>query len=68
MGGDGGVDGGVVMAVDIAPEGGDAVDIFVIVCVIKVYAIAAGDDEGVIFEPEAHRGEGMPDELLVAGG
>jgi hypothetical protein len=55
----------VVMAVDVAPERGGAVDVAVAVDVEEVDALAALDHQWLFLAPTLLLGEGVPDELLV---
>ena len=58
---------GHAMAVDVAPERRDAVEIFVAVGVDEIHSFGAGDDQWVGVEPEGHGGEGVPEVLFVQG-
>src|SRR5580704_17889905 len=59
------VDFGDAMAVDVAPEAGNAVEISIAVAVDEVHPVRIGDDELLVGEPLPHMGEGMPDMLAV---
>ena len=62
---DGLVDLRDLVAVDVAPEAGDAVDVAVAVGVDEVEAFGAVDDQRGLIAPLAHGGEGVPDMLVV---
>ena len=65
---DGGVEFRHRMAVDVAPETGNAVDVAPAEGVEEEFALAALDDHDVLaLDPGLHRGEGMPKELAVPG-
>jgi hypothetical protein len=56
------------VAVDIAPQGGDAVQIAVAVNIVEVNALAMGDDQEFFFPEASHLGEGMPEVVMVPAG
>jgi len=62
---DGGGDVGVGVAVDVAPERGDGVEVAVALGVVKVAALALYDDKGGLVEPGLHGSEGVPDVVFV---
>ena len=53
------------MAVDVAPEAADAVEIAVAVAVDQVHSLGGGDDQRLIRQPLLHVRERMPDILAV---
>src|SRR5262249_26976008 len=57
---DGVVDLGAAVSVQVHPERGDTVEIGTALLVDKMVALGACDDEGLVVEPGAHLGEGMP--------
>lgn len=59
------IDLGDAMAVDVAPEGGMAVDVAIAVGVVEVEAFAPLDDGGLVVSIFQHGREGMPDEVLI---
>jgi hypothetical protein len=61
----GGVEDGVVMAVDVAPQRGGAVEVPVAIDVVEVDPLAALDHQRRLLAPSLLLGEGVPDELLV---
>jgi hypothetical protein len=65
---DGGVYFGMVMAVEVGPNGGVGIEIFAAANVAQNRAAPGSDDDGLAFEPVAHLGEGMPDVLMVEPG
>ena len=68
LGGYGGVEFGDVVAVDVAPEGGNGIDIAAALGVDEEFVVAAFDDEDVfVFAPGLHGGEGVPEVLAVEG-
>ena len=64
----GGVDARVAVAVDVAPERGDAVDVAAAVGVDQVGALGALDDQRLLLAPGALLGERMPEVGAVRGG
>ena len=48
------------VAVDVAPETRDAVEVAAAPGVVEVGSFTALDDEGIVLAPLAHGGEGMP--------
>ncbi len=64
---DGLVDAGVAMAVDVAPEGADAIEVAAAVGVEEVDALAAFDDQGVGRQPVGLGREGVPEVGPVPG-
>ena len=58
----------VPMAVDVAPERADAVDVAVAVPVDQVGALGALDDERLLVQPALLLGERMPEMIVVVGG
>lgn len=62
---DGLIDLGDAVAVDVAPEAGDAVDVAVFLGVDEVDAFGVVDDEGRGLAPLAHGGEGVPEVVVV---
>ncbi len=67
LGADGGVDRGLAVPVDVAPERRDAVQVPAAVGVDQVVALGRGDHERVGGEPLLHLGEGMPEVGVVEG-
>ncbi len=65
LGADGGVDVGVAVAVDVAPERRDAVDVAVAVRVDQVGALRALDDRRVLDGPAELLRERVPDVLSI---
>ena len=62
---DGRVDRRVAVAVDVAPERGDAVDVAAAVGVDQVGALAALDHQRLFLAPALLLGEGVPEVVLV---
>ncbi len=54
------VDGTHMMAMDVAPKTGHAIEITVAVEVEKIWPFTAFDDEWVVLAPLTHGGEGVP--------
>jgi len=63
--GDGSIDFGAPMAVDVAPQAGVAVDVFFSIGVDEEFVFGGNDDDGVEFVPELVLGERMPDVSAV---
>ena len=64
--GDGGVEFGDVVAVDVAPDGRGAVDIAAAEGVDEEFIWGALDDDEVLgLDPGLHGGEGMPEKVVV---
>ena len=59
------VDPRVPVAVDVAPERGDAVDVAAAVGVDQIRALAPLDHERLLFRPSLLLGERMPDVALI---
>ena len=59
------IDLGHAVAVHVAPQAGDAVEVAIAVAVEKMHPISAGDHKRLRIEPQFHRRERMPDVLLV---
>ena len=62
---DRGVDVGMAMAVDVAPQRRGAVDVAVAVDVDQVGSLGALDDDGILLHPSALLREGVPEVLVV---
>lgn len=65
LGADGGVDLGDAVAVDVAPEAGNAVEIAAAIGINEMKALGGGDDQRIVIEPHAHGGERVPEVLAV---
>src|SRR5689334_11913765 len=64
----GGVDPGMIVAMEVGPNGGIGVEIFAAFSIGENRAFAGSDDDGRMLEPIAHLGEGMPDVFMVEFG
>jgi hypothetical protein len=53
------------MAVDVAPETADAVEITVAVAVDEIHAVGGRDHQRLVVQPQFHVSEGMPEVLFV---
>jgi hypothetical protein len=62
---DGDVDGRVAVAVHVAPQRGDAVDVGVALGVVERRVVRALDDREVLLRPALLLGEGVPEVLAV---
>src|SRR5262249_15455908 len=62
---EGGVDPGMVMAVQIGPDGGIGVEIFAVVNIAEDGPLPFQDHNRLTLEPVAHLGERMPDVAVV---
>jgi hypothetical protein len=62
---DGAVDVRVAMAVDVAPQGGDAVDVVAALIVDQLPALGTHDRERLFLAPSLLLGEGMPEVVVV---
>jgi hypothetical protein len=65
LGADGIVDLGDAVAVDVAPETADAVEIFSAIGINQIHSGGIGDDQGWLGEPGFHVGERVPEMLMV---
>src|SRR3989304_51349 len=75
LGAEGSIDRRLPMAVDVDPEGGDAVEVAPPVCIDEDAPLAALDDRVALPQPVLHLGERVPDvsfvvlpEPMAAGG
>ena len=68
LGGDGGDEGGVLVAEDGAAEAGEHVDILFAIGIPEEGALAADEDDGLFAVVEDHGGEVAVDELLIGHG
>ena len=62
---DGGVDFRMIMAVQIGPDGGIGIEIFLAVNIFQPGTLAGLNEDGFVFEPVAHLGKRMPDVGLI---
>ncbi len=62
------VDSGMIVAVQICPNRRIRVEIFTSANVVQHRAFARDNDNRLAFQPVAHLGEGMPDELVIKFG
>src|SRR3990172_9773899 len=75
LGADGSIDRRLPVAVDVDPEGGDAVEVAPPICIDEGAPLAALDDRVALPQPLLHLGERVPDvsfvvlpEPMAAGG
>jgi hypothetical protein len=62
---DGAIDGALAVAVDVHPEGGNAVEVAVPFDVDQIRPLPALDDERLLAEPLLHLGKGVPEMAAV---
>ena len=62
---DGGVEPGMVVPVQIGPDGGVGVEILAAMRIPQHGAVALHDEDGLALEPVPHLGEGMPEVAVV---
>ena len=62
------VDLGMIVAVQIRPDGRIRVEIFAPLNVAQTRALARDNDHRFALQPVTHLGEGMPDELVIKFG
>ncbi len=62
---DRGVDGRVVVAVQVGPDRGVGIEIFPAARVLQDRPVAARDDDRFTFQPVAHLRERMPEVMVV---
>ena len=65
---DGGVEPGMVVPVQIGPDGGVGVEIFAAMHIPQHGALALHDDDRLALEPVAHLGERVPEVAVVEFG
>jgi hypothetical protein len=53
------------MAVDVAPQGGDAVDVAASVAVDQIAAVGTLNDQRLLLAPFTLLGEGVPEVVVV---
>ena len=65
---DGGVDFGMIVAVEIRPDGGLGIEVFAAMDIFKDSAYAARDENRLASQPITHLRERMPDVLVIKFG